>query len=83
MTKEDVISLWGKTDLITYKTVNGKTAEIWEYHFGTTDSVCWITFIQDKVASTQCRRPRPYYYYPYRYRYYYPYYYPYYYYYGP
>jgi len=76
MTKEEVISLWGKTDLITYKTVNGKTVETWEYHFATSDSICWITFIQDRVANTQCRRPTRYYY-PYPYRYYYPYYYPY------
>jgi len=85
MTKEEVVSLWGKTDLITYKTVNGKTFETWEYHFSNTDSVCWVIFLQDRVTSTQCRRqsyPRPYYYrypyyYPYPYRYYYPYYYPY------
>ncbi|HYA94324.1 MAG TPA: hypothetical protein VEK32_22790, partial [Thermodesulfobacteriota bacterium] len=33
MTKEEVVSLWGRTDLITYRTVNGKTLETWEYHF--------------------------------------------------
>jgi hypothetical protein len=76
MTKEEVMSLWGKTDLITHKTVSGKHVETWEYHFATSDSICWITFIQDRVATTQCRRPAPYYY-PYPYRYYYPYYYPY------
>jgi hypothetical protein len=76
MTKEEVISLWGKTDLITYKTVNAKTVETWEYHFATSNSICWITFIQDRVATTQCRGPARYYY-PYPYRYYYPYYYPY------
>ncbi len=79
MTKEEVIALWGKTDLITFRNVNGKTVETWEYHFANTDSICWITFVQDRVTSTQCRRrPYPYPYYPYyRYRYYYPYYYPY------
>ena len=82
MTKEEVVSLWGKTDLITQRTVNGKPAETWEYHFSNTDSICWVTFIQERVVSTQCRRqpyPRPYYYrhpyypyyYPYPYRYYY------------
>src|SRR4030042_1842335 len=95
MTKEEVISLWGPTDLITYKTVNGTTLETWEYHFATSDSVCWITFIQDRVAATpQYRRSpaggwyysqserQPYpepYYYPYPYPYYYPYPFPYYY----
>ncbi len=86
MTKEDVVSLWGKTDLITYNTVNGKAVETWEYHFATSDSICWITFVQDRVTSTRCRQ-RPSYYYPYPYRYYRPYpygyYYPYYYPYGP
>jgi len=84
MTKEEVVSLWGKTDLITHRTVNGKTLETWEYHFSNTDSDCLVTFSQDRVVSTSCRRqPRPYYYtypyYPYRYPYpyYYPYYYPY------
>jgi hypothetical protein len=90
MTKEEVVSLWGKTDLITFKTVNGRTTEIWEYHFFNTDSICQITFSQDRVVSTECRRvPRvgyyyayPYYpyYYPYPYPYYYRHYYPYHYY---
>lgn len=88
MTKEEVAALWGKTDLITYKTVDGKTLETWEYHFSNTDSICLVTFSQDRVISTDCRRqpyayyysyrPYPYYYpYPYPYRYYYPYHYPY------
>ncbi len=86
MTKEEVISLWGTTDLITYNTVNGKAVETWEYHFASTNSICWITFAQDKVTNTRCQqRPRYYYSYPYRYYYPYPYgyYYPYYYPYGP
>jgi hypothetical protein len=82
MTKEEVVSLWGKTDLITYKTANGKTLETWEYHFPNTNSICFVTFSEDRVVATQCRplrrvyyRPYPYYpyYYPYPYRYYYPY----------
>jgi hypothetical protein len=54
MTKEEVISLWGRTDLITYQTVNGKTVETWEYHFLNSDSICWVTFSQDRVVATQC-----------------------------
>jgi hypothetical protein len=58
MTKEEVISLWGPTDLITFKNVNGITYETWEYHFATSGSVCWITFVQDRVAAPhQCSRP--------------------------
>lgn len=57
MTKEDVTSLWGPTYLITYKPINGTTLETWEYHFTNTDSICWISFIQDRVAATpQCHR---------------------------
>jgi len=61
MTKEEVVSLWGKTDLITYRTVNGSTAETWEYHFLNSGSICWVTFSQDRVVATQCRplRGRP------------------------
>jgi hypothetical protein len=54
MTKEEVVSLWGKTPLITSKTVNERTAETWEYRFLNSNSVCWITFSQDRVVSTQC-----------------------------
>ena len=84
MTKGEVVSFWGETPLITYKTGNGKTYETWEYHFATTDSICWVAFLEDRVVSTQCRplrrgyyRPYPYYPYYYPYSYYYPYYYPY------
>ena len=76
MTKEEVVSLWGTTDLITYNTVNGKTVETWEYHFAASNSVCWITFLQDRVTNTRCRQSGPRYYsypYPYPYGYYYPY----------
>ena len=55
MTKEEVVSFWGKTPLITTKTVDGKTLEIWEYHFLTSHSACSITFSQDRVVGTQCR----------------------------
>ncbi len=55
MTKEEVASLWGRTPLISYRTVDGKAVETWEYHFSSTDSICWVTFSQDKVSSTQCR----------------------------
>jgi len=87
MTKEEVVSLWGRTNLITYKTTNGTTLETWEYHFAGSGSICQITFTQDRVATTECRPserryysqleiqpyPEPYYYpYP-RLYYYYPY----------
>lgn len=55
MTKEEVVSLWGKTPLITTKTVDGKTVEIWEYHFLSSNSACSITFSQDRVVNTQCQ----------------------------
>jgi hypothetical protein len=84
MTKEEVVSLWGPTNLITHKTTDGKTFETWEYHFASSGSVCSVTFIQDKVVTTECHPsersyysqleiqpyPGPYYYYPF---YYYPY----------
>ena len=54
MTKEEVASLWGKTPLVTHRTVDGKAVEIWEYHFSSSDSICWVTFSQERVATTQC-----------------------------
>lgn len=58
MTKEEVASLWGRTPLISSRTVDGKAVETWEYHFSNTDSICWVTFSQDKVVATQCRSAR-------------------------
>ena len=55
MTKEKVVSLWGPTNLITYKNANGFTLEIWEYHFTSSDSICRVIFVQDRVARTECR----------------------------
>jgi len=55
MTKEDVASLWGKTPLVTHKTVDEKAVEIWEYHFSGSGSICRVTFSDERVASTQCR----------------------------
>ena len=55
MTKEDVVSSWGRTPLITSRTVNGKPTETWEYRFWNSNSICWITFSEDRVVSTQCR----------------------------
>jgi hypothetical protein len=58
MTKEEVASLWGRTPLVTHKTVDGKTVEIWEYHFSGSGSVCSITFSQERVEGAQCRPVR-------------------------
>jgi hypothetical protein len=84
MTKAEVISVWGQTPIITYKTTSGITFETWEYHFSSSGSICRITFNQDRVTGTpQCdRSPGRTWYYaqlegqPYRERYYDPYPYP-------
>jgi hypothetical protein len=55
MTKENVISLWGRTNFITYKNADGFTLEIWEYHFDSEDSICSIIFVKERVARTECR----------------------------
>jgi len=44
MTKEEVVSLWGKAGLTTYKIVNGRSIETWEYYFSNSDSICWVDF---------------------------------------
>jgi len=33
MTKEEVVSLWGETNLITYRDVNGRSVETWNIIF--------------------------------------------------
>ena len=55
MTKENVISLWGPTNLITHKDADGFTLEIWEYHFTSSNAICSIIFVQDRVVRTECR----------------------------
>ena len=55
MTKENVISLWGPTNLITHRDADGFTFEIWDYHFASSNSICSIIFVQDRVARTECR----------------------------
>jgi hypothetical protein len=58
MTKEEVVSLWGKADLVTYSNLNGRSIETWEYYFSNSDSICWANFFQDRVVATQCRPRR-------------------------
>ena len=56
MTKEQVISLWGSTNLISHKNVEGLgDMEIWEYHFASSDTICSVIFVQNRVARTECR----------------------------
>jgi hypothetical protein len=56
MTKEKVISLWGTTNLISHKNVEGLgDLEIWEYHFESSDTNCSVIFVQNRVARTECR----------------------------
>ena len=54
MTKEEVVVLWKKTGLTTYKIVNGRSIETWEYYFSDFDSICWVDFFQDTVAASEC-----------------------------
>jgi hypothetical protein len=58
MTKEEVASLWGRTPLVTHKSVDGKSVETWEYHFSGSGSICQVTFSDERVATTECRPAR-------------------------
>ncbi len=56
MTKEQVISLWGTTNLITHRNVEGLgDMEIWDYHFASSDTICSVIFVQNRVARVECR----------------------------
>ncbi len=52
MTKEEVVSAWGPTYLIRER----EPYETWEYHFAATESICIVTFHQDRVVRTKCWR---------------------------
>jgi hypothetical protein len=56
MRKEQVIALWGETGLISHKNINGTSLEIWEYHFASSGSICRVTFIQERVATSECQQ---------------------------
>jgi hypothetical protein len=58
MTKEEVASLWGRTPLVTHRTVDGRSVETWEYHFSSSGSICQVTFSEERVTATQCRPVR-------------------------
>ncbi len=55
MTKEEVISAWGSTNLITFRNADPMTLEIWEYHFASSRSICQVIFVRDRVTRTECR----------------------------
>ncbi len=56
MMKEQVISLWGTTNLITHKNVEGLgDMEIWDYHFASSDTICSVIFVRNRVARVECR----------------------------
>jgi uncharacterized protein (DUF1330 family) len=52
MTKEDVVRTWGAKYLIR----EGKPYETWEYHFATSESICIVTFHEDRVVRANCWR---------------------------
>jgi hypothetical protein len=55
MTKEKVIALWGTTNLMSHKNVEGLgDVEIWKYHFASSDTICSVIFVQNRVARTEC-----------------------------
>ncbi len=55
MTKEQVISLWGATNRMYHKNADGFVFEVWEYHFESSDSICSVIFVQERVARVECR----------------------------
>ena len=55
MTKEKVISLWGETNRMYQKNADGFVFEVWEYHFASSDTICSVIFVQDRVARVECR----------------------------
>jgi hypothetical protein len=51
MTKEKGISLRGTTNLISHKNIEALgDVEIWQYHFESSDTICSVIFVQNRVA---------------------------------
>ncbi len=44
MTKEEVVSLWGKGGVVSYKIINGRNIESWEYYLSKSNSNCRVDF---------------------------------------
>jgi len=55
MTKEKVISLWVSTNRMYQKNADGFVFEVWEYHFESSDTICSVIFVQDRVSRVECR----------------------------
>ena len=56
MTKEDVISAWGNTPLKTFKILDDKTYEIWQYNFR--NGICYIVFKNNQMIATHVEQPQ-------------------------
>ena len=56
MTKEDVIQEWGDTPLKTFKILNGKTYEMWQYNFS--GGICYIIFENNQMVATHVEQPK-------------------------
>ncbi len=54
VTKEEVVSLWGKERLVSYNIIDGKNIESWEYYLSKSNSICRIDFFQDTVVASEC-----------------------------
>lgn len=56
MTQADVIRAWGNTPLQTFKILNGKTYEIWQYNFR--GGVCYVVFNDKHIIATHVEQPQ-------------------------
>jgi hypothetical protein len=56
MTKEDVTQAWGDTQLKTFRILNNKTYEIWQYNFR--GCICYIIFENDQMVATHVEQPK-------------------------
>jgi hypothetical protein len=66
MTKQDVVKEYGDTPIKTFRTVEGKTFEIWQYDFthfrygwGWMTNKVYFVFEGDKIVSTHLQEPPP------------------------
>jgi len=56
MSKQEVIDAWGDKAIKTFRTIDGRTFEVWQYNF---KHRCYLVFENDRLIETSLGNPPP------------------------
>jgi len=56
MSKQEVIDAWGDRAIKTFRTIDGRTFEVWQYNF---KHRCYLVFENDRLIETSLGNPPP------------------------